>query len=134
MRCRCYVLVHMTRARPKAILLVEDNQDSLLLFRRILQQQGYEVLFARGGEDALKVCRLHTGPLDLVVADVVMPGMSGPQLSERLRSLRPKTPVLFISGIMNASAVQGGSGFLSKPFTPEQLVEKVQQLIGSSVV
>jgi CheY-like chemotaxis protein len=124
---------HLARARPKAILLVEDNHDSLLLFRKILQQQGYEVLFARGGEDALKVCRLHTGPIDLVVADVVMPGMSGPQLSERLRPMRPKTPILFISGIMNASAIRGGSGFLAKPFTPEELIEKVQQLIGASV-
>ena len=117
--------------RRKTILVVEDNQESLLLFRKILQQQGYEVLFARGGQDALKVCRAHIGPIDLVIADVVMPGMSGPQLSESLRPLRPKTPVLFMSGVVNPAAVQGGAGFLSKPFAPERLVEKVHQLIGA---
>jgi two-component system, cell cycle sensor histidine kinase and response regulator CckA len=112
-------------------MVVDDDQDSLLLFRRTLQEHGYQVLFARGGEAALKVCRMHMGRLDLVITDVIMPGMSGQLLADELNSLRPNVPILFISGIVNATAVQAGEAFLAKPFTPEQLVNKVQELLES---
>jgi two-component system cell cycle sensor histidine kinase/response regulator CckA len=110
-------------------MVVDDDQDSLLLFRRTLQEHGYQVLFARGGEAALKVSRMHMGRLDLVITDVIMPGMSGQQLADQLRSLRPNVPILFISGIVNATAVRAGDAFLGKPFTPEQLVSKVHELL-----
>jgi CheY-like chemotaxis protein len=110
-------------------MVVDDDQQSVGLFRKILQEHGYEVLFARGGEAALKVCRMHMGRLDLVITDVIMPGMSGQLLADDLDSLRPNVPILFISGIVNATAVGAGNAFLAKPFTPEQLVNKVQELL-----
>jgi len=115
-------------APMKTLMVVDDDQQSVSLFRKILQEHGYEVLFARAGEMALKVCRMHMGRLDLLITDVIMPGMSGQQLADQLQSLRPKVPILFISGIVNATAVPGDA-FLAKPFTPDQLVSKVQELL-----
>jgi two-component system cell cycle sensor histidine kinase/response regulator CckA len=118
-------------AQLKTLMVVDDDQDNLFMFRQILQQHGYEVLFARGGEAALKVCRMHMGRLDLLITDVVMPGMSGQHLSDQFKSLRPGVRILFISGIMNAAALRAGEAFLGKPFTAEQLVRKVSELLES---
>ena len=121
----------MIVAQPKTLMVVDDDQQSLFMFRQILQQHGYQVLFARGGEAALKVCRMHMGRLDLLITDVVMPGMSGQQLSDQVKSLRPGVRILFISGIMHAAALRAGEAFLPKPFTDEQLVSKVAELLES---
>lgn len=119
--------------QTRTILLVDDDRTTLQVLRKMLQQQGYTVLFAADSQTALKLFQLHAHPIDLLLCDVVMPHLSGPQLAERIRAVRPTVPVLFISGLMQESAVQewlrSGAQFLRKPVTQEQLVEKVHQLI-----
>jgi two-component system cell cycle sensor histidine kinase/response regulator CckA len=119
--------------QSRTILLVDDDRTTLQILRKMLQQQGYTVLFAADSETALKLFQLHAYPIDLLLCDVVMPHLSGPQLAERIRAVRPTMPVLFISGLMQESAVQewlrSGAKFLRKPVTQERLVEKVQALM-----
>jgi two-component system cell cycle sensor histidine kinase/response regulator CckA len=116
----------------KTVLLVDDDKTTLHVLRKMLQQQGYTVLFAGDGETALKLFRLHDRPIHLLLTDVVMPHLSGTQLAERVRVLRPALPILFISGLMQETAVQewvrGGARFLRKPVAQDQLMEKVQEL------
>jgi two-component system cell cycle sensor histidine kinase/response regulator CckA len=117
----------------RTILLVDDDRTTLQVLRKMLQQQGYTVLFAADSETALKLFQLHSHPIDLLLCDIVMPHLSGPQLAERIRTVRPTVPVLFISGLMQETAVQdwlrSGAKFLRKPVSHEQLAEKVQELI-----
>jgi two-component system cell cycle sensor histidine kinase/response regulator CckA len=89
----------------------------------MLSRLGYEVLTARGGAEALELSRRFPGPIHLLLTDVVMPGMTGRELAERLRATRPDTPALFTSG--HASEVEGAEDLLQKPFTAEALALKV---------
>jgi two-component system cell cycle sensor histidine kinase/response regulator CckA len=120
---------------PATILVVDDSDDYRDLLKQILRHQGYEVLFAGNGETALRLCRLHRGVIHLVVTDVVMPGMSGPELAEKILTLRPNIKVLFISAFVQDTALQIRSklrsvdGFLAKPFPPERLITKVQEML-----
>jgi hypothetical protein len=104
----------------------------------MLLQRGYTVLFAGDGDKALKVAQFHVGPIDLLVTDVVLPGLSGTHLAERLRALRPHLRVLFISGMVQEATVKSpalaGGGFLIKPFPGEALIGKVQQILTSSAL
>jgi CheY-like chemotaxis protein len=124
-------------AEPATILVVDDSDDFRDLLRKILRHQGYEVLFAGNGETALRLCHLHRGVIHLVVTDVVMPGMSGPELAARLLTLRPNIKVLFISAFVQETALQIQSklrpvdGFLAKPFPPERLITKVQEMLAA---
>lgn len=122
--------------RPTTILLVEDDKAVRDISRTMLLQQGYTVLFAGDGDTALKVAQLHVGKIDLLITDVVLPGLSGPQLAERLRALRPQLRVLFISGMVKEATVKGPAlatgGFLIKPFPTEALIGKVQEILTSS--
>ena len=93
------------------------------------------MLHAGNGVDALAIAERHPGPIDLLVTDVVMPRMSGPELSRQLESLRPSMAVLFMSGYSDSRLLSHGEGvrqakaqLLSKPFTPEQLLESVRNL------
>jgi YesN/AraC family two-component response regulator len=92
------------------------------------------VLEAKYGEQAIATAREHRGQLDLLVTDVVMPGMSGRQLVERLRPETPALRVLFISGytddsVMRNGIVDGGASFLQKPFSPLALSRKVREVL-----
>ncbi|TLY29236.1 MAG: response regulator [Nitrospirae bacterium] len=124
--------------QPGTILLVEDDKGVRDLARTVLLQRGYTVLFAGDGDKALKVAQFHVGPIDLLVTDVVMPGLSGPQLAERMRALRPHLRVLFISGMVHEATVKGPAlaegGFLSKPFPGEALIGKVQEILAGSAL
>jgi len=116
------------------ILLVEDEDAVREPARRVLVQNGYTVLEARHGEEALRVCEQHEGTIHLMVTDVVMPEMSGRELAERLALLQPEMKVLYISGYThNAIASHGvlepGIAFLQKPFTPDALVCKVREVL-----
>jgi CheY-like chemotaxis protein len=120
------------------ILLTDDEARVRAPVRRILEDCGYRVLEAGGGEEALAMARGLDGPIHLLLTDVVMPGMSGGELARRLGESRPRTKVLFMSGFSpEAVATNGnllpGSSFLAKPFTAGDLVARVQQMIGAAL-
>ena len=122
------------RARRETILLVEDAERVRAVVREILEMQGYEVIEARHGADALKLSGLEPGPIHLMVTDVVMPEMSGRELAQRLGPLRPTMKVLYISGytddaIVRHGVLDAGMAFLSKPFTPDALTAKVREIL-----
>ena len=118
----------------ETILLVED-EDSLRRFARLaLEKNGYTILEAAHAADALRLCEQHPDPIHLLVTDVVMPGVSGRQLAERLLSQRPKLKVLYMSGYTDDEIVRHGilyfdTPFLQKPFTAESLAEKVRKVL-----
>jgi CheY-like chemotaxis protein len=121
----------------ETILLVEDEAGVRRLSLTVLESQGYVVLEAASGDMALQVARSRTGPIHLVVTDVVMPGMSGRELWDRLRVLRPDSRVLFMSGytddaIARHGVLEPGIAFLQKPFTPFSLAQKVREVLDAA--
>jgi PAS domain S-box-containing protein len=121
----------------ETILLVEDEEALRKLAGEVLRSSGYTVLEAASGEDAMGVYRRFTGPIPLLVTDMIMPGMNGRTLAERLRSLRPDTKVLYISGYTeNLLDLHGPLGpataFLQKPFAPAVLTRKVRELLDAT--
>ena len=124
-------------AGTESILLVEDEEAVRRLARAFLEQRGYRVLEARNGAEALEVAAGYAGPIDLLVTDIVMPGMRGRELAEKLSSLRPQTKVLYISGYTDGSIVENGelgpgSAFLEKPFSSQVLVRKVREVLNGA--
>jgi two-component system cell cycle sensor histidine kinase/response regulator CckA len=116
------------------ILLIEDEPGVRQMTSRSLQEYGYGVVEASGGHQALGVLERDDGHIDLLVTDVVLPGMDGPELARRASELRPELPVLFISGYTDDEIVRRGllherQPFLQKPFTPEALAAKVAALL-----
>ncbi len=118
----------------ETVLVVEDEEAVRRLSCRVLESHGYTVLAAGRGDQALHVASRHTGPIQLLVTDVVMPGMSGRELAKRLSSLRPATKVLYLSGytddaIVRHGVLEPGVSFLQKPFTPAALARKVREVL-----
>ena len=121
----------------ETILLVEDEGIVRGLVGDILEGNGYQVLVASHSEEAFRISGRHEGPIHLMVTDVVMPGMSGRELAERLASSRPKMKVLYISGYTDDAMVHHGvqaqnMAFLQKPFTPDALLRKVREVLEAS--
>jgi len=116
------------------ILLVEDEDAVRMFASRALSNKGYTVLEAGTGEEALECISGHCGPVDLLISDVVMPGMDGPTLVAHARQGQPDLRVIFISGYAEDAVREslGGEGFdfLPKPFTLKQLAEKVKSSLG----
>jgi CheY-like chemotaxis protein len=118
------------------ILLVDDEEMVLRMAGEVLTAAGHRVLAAAGAERALAVCNDHEGEIHLLLTDVVMPGMSGPRLAERVRALRPGTRVLFMSGYPDSVLEEeGGLGpgerLLEKPFSPTHLTAVIRELLGN---
>jgi two-component system, cell cycle sensor histidine kinase and response regulator CckA len=118
----------------ETVLLVEDAAPVRAVARQVLERQGYTVLEAPNGEAALRIAEEHPGPVQLLVTDVVMPGLSGRQLADRLARLRPELKVLFTSGYTDDSIVRHGIleaeiAYLQKPFTPDALARKVREVL-----
>jgi len=120
----------------ETILVVEDETTVRELARELLELNGYTVLEATHGQEALRICRTHDGPIHLMLTDVVMPHMNGHELAETLAPLRPGMKILYMSGYGEDSGVvrpilQSKTSFLRKPFTPDALAEKVRALLGA---
>ncbi len=118
----------------ETLLLVEDANYVRGLVRDILEEYGYQVLEAENGTRAMAVASAHDGPIDLLLSDMVMPGMSGRKLAETIQGVRPCIKVLFMSGYSEEATLQAGAGsrgrtFLQKPFTPEALGWKVREVL-----
>ena len=120
--------------RTGTILVVEDQTAIRHLAEDTLSEEGHQVLSAGDGPSALRLAEDHHGKIDLLVTDVVMPGMSGPQLAGRLTRSRPGLIVLYISGytdhvLLEREVNEKGTGVLQKPFRPDSLAAKVQELL-----
>ena len=118
----------------ETLLLVEDEPEVRSLVQRILKTQGYTVVTAANPDEALAIAREFKGKIEMMVTDVVMPGMSGRQLAERLATSRPDMRVLFVSGYTDDAVMQHGivsrpRAFLQKPFTPTALARKVREVL-----
>ena len=117
----------------ETILLVEDEANVRLVTRRYLQKQGYQVLEAGYAQEALQICQQQEVPINLVIADVIMPDMRGPELVEQLLQIYPSLKFLYISGYANSSHLQGlldnPSLFLQKPFSSAMLLHKVREIL-----
>jgi PAS domain S-box-containing protein len=121
----------------ETILLVEDEDGVRRLALEVLETEGYRVLAARNGADALVLSGHHQGPIHLLVTDVVMPQMSGPMLADRLRARHPEMKLLYMSGysgdaIALHSVVEHGIALLAKPFSPEGLARTVREVLDAS--
>jgi two-component system cell cycle sensor histidine kinase/response regulator CckA len=118
----------------ETVLIVEDYEEVRQLAVQVLERQGYNVLEAANGNETLRVCKEYKGPIHLMVADVVMPGMSGRELAERIKSLHPEIKVLYTSGyaddrIIHYGVLREGVNYIQKPFTMEGLARKVREVI-----
>jgi PAS domain S-box-containing protein len=118
----------------ETVLLVEDSEPVRELVRVILEQEGYEVLEASDGPDAIRVCSGRGGAIHLILTDVVMPGMSGGELCARLAPSFPGAKVLYMSGYTDDAVVHRGirepwTAYIQKPFTPEALAMKVREVL-----
>ena len=116
----------------ETILVVDDEEEVRSLARDILVGSGYTVLEAASGEEALRLAEAHPHPIHLLLTDIVMPGINGGQLAERLRALRRETKIVYMSG--HTTEVIGDYGvrvpsdsFVAKPFTVERLLGKIRE-------
>jgi two-component system cell cycle sensor histidine kinase/response regulator CckA len=128
---------HTLPAGSETLLLVEDEEDVRTLSEEFLRAQGYRVLPARDGEQALTLAAAHDGPIHLLITDVVMPGMSGRELVERLQADRPEIRVVFTSGCTDEAGLhyhlhKPGVVFLQKPFPLQMLARKIREVLGES--
>jgi two-component system cell cycle sensor histidine kinase/response regulator CckA len=125
------------RSCIETVLVVEDEVVVRRLVRGILESRGYTVLEASRGSEALALCEGHRGPIHLMLTDVVMPQMSGPELADHWLSRRPQTKILYMSAYTNNAIRQNGildvkREFLAKPFTAQALECKVREVLDGS--
>jgi two-component system, cell cycle sensor histidine kinase and response regulator CckA len=118
----------------KTVLVVDDEPSVLRVASKVLRRDGYEILEALGGEEALRIAAEHDGGIDLLLTDVVMPGLGGRELGERFRDLHPATALLFMSGYTEDEVLLQGIrvaevNYISKPFTVAGLRDKVRQIL-----
>jgi len=118
----------------ETILLVEDSETVRAVVRRILGAQGYDVIEAADADEALAAHDTRRGEIQLLISDIVMPGASGVELSERLLAREPAIRTLFMSGYSESTAggvaaIPTGAGFIQKPFTPDALAKEVRQIL-----
>ena len=127
----------MSESDKKTILVVDDEPEVRKLVSAMVGQSGYSVMTADSGEHALTLYKNHKGQIDLLITDVIAPGMSGPMLADKLAEFQPDLKVLYISGYDNTHVVQKyvvekGHALLTKPFTLEEMQNKVRQILAPS--
>lgn len=117
----------------ETILVAEDEEGVRSLVSRLLESQGYRVIAAACGEDALRLVESTTDPIDLLVSDIIMPGMTGLELARRIAVARPGVPTLFMSGytdeVLTQNCRREGRNFLQKPFAPREFLRQVRGLL-----
>ena len=116
------------------MLVVEDQPEVRKLTLAMLESQGYRLLEAASGSEALSLCQRYPERIHLLITDVVMPGMTGRELAMRLVALRPSLKTLYTSGytataIAYEGVLDAGAAYLSKPFSPAQLAAKVREVL-----
>jgi CheY-like chemotaxis protein len=119
----------------ETILLVEDEESVRQLVRDTLVAKGYHVIEGENGESGVAAATRHKGKIDLVITDVVMPGMGGREMIKHLAQVRPGARVLYLSGytedaIISDGSIESGTAFLQKPFTLQNLSRKVREVLG----
>jgi DNA-binding NtrC family response regulator len=120
----------------ETILIVDDEEGQREVAQRILTRNGYTVLAASSGAQAIELAASHVGPIDLVLTDVIMPAMQGPTVAHEVRKLRPDIPVLFMSGhaqpVLETESLLGTEfPLMEKPFDEAKLVQNVRQVLES---
>jgi PAS domain S-box-containing protein len=130
-------IVRPRRSARETILLVDDEEALRRVARVVLEEHGYKVLVANDGQQALSAAAAHRGSIALLLTDVVMPGMNGRELAERLAAARPGIGVLYMSGysadmLDERGGLEAGSALLEKPFTPDGLLRKVAEALGAT--
>jgi two-component system cell cycle sensor histidine kinase/response regulator CckA len=128
----------VSAAGSETLLLVEDEDGVRKLLTHVLHKRGYQVIEASNGEDALRLFEARGDDIQLVLTDMVMPGISGRQLGERLRQLRPDLKIVYMSGytddvLVRTGALGPGMSFLQKPLRPEVLAAKVREALDAVV-
>src|SRR6185295_9448657 len=123
-----------TKRGSETVLLVEDEEMVRNLTRELLEESGYIVLEANGGEQAVTIFNERKEAIDLLITDVVMPKMSGKDVADRLRKVHPETAVLFMSGYTDEAIVHHGIvdshiAFIQKPFSENALAQKVRDVL-----
>jgi PAS domain S-box-containing protein len=118
----------------ETLLVVEDDELVRVLINRIMTRYGYRVLLANDGWKALAICQKHVGNIDILLSDLVMPQMSGQELADQARQMRPGIKVLFMSGYNRGNGPQEGrlaeeEELITKPFTPDELARKVREVL-----
>jgi PAS domain S-box-containing protein len=118
----------------ETILIVEDEEEVRKLAGKILEKQGYRILETLNGDDALVACEKRKSPIHLMLADIIMPGMSGSELAKLLIPLYPEIKILYMSGytdnaIVRHGVLEKGVNYIQKPFTMEGLARKVREVL-----
>ncbi len=121
----------------ETILLVDDEESVRTIVLKILRRAKYNVLEAENGEAALRVAEAHQGKIDLVITDMFMPGLRGPEVAQKLAMTRPGLRVLFMSGYADQdlrTGVPAGANFLNKPFSGADLAKTVEAVLKGPAV
>ena len=123
----------------EVVLLVEDEKGVRELAREYLEMSGYTVLEAENGHTALELAAMHAGPIHLLMTDVVMPGISGRELADRVAQIRPGIKILYMSGYTDQAVVHHGiletdAALLQKPFTLATLAAKLREILAPQPV
>ena len=130
--------VSQTSADPppatETVLVVENESAIRTLVQIALERHGYTVLAAESGADALKISENHPGSIDLLITDVIIPDMNGPEISRQLALSRPRVSTLFMSGYMDDALTDHGLrvghvDFIEKPFSPRVLAQRVREIL-----
>jgi two-component system, cell cycle sensor histidine kinase and response regulator CckA len=129
--------VHSPAGGTETILLVEDDASVRILLRDALKKLGYRVIEAKHGLEACLLATQELNRLDMLLTDMVMPGMGGRELAQHLIAIKPDLRILFMSGFTDdvgilAGHERGTSGFLQKPFTPEVLARMIRKILDAA--
>jgi two-component system cell cycle sensor histidine kinase/response regulator CckA len=133
-RPKSEIMPDTLEGKPATILVVDDNEVVLTLVVGLLKRANYRVLSAKNGADAIKLANETEGTIDLLLSDVEMPQMSGPDLGESLKQARPDIHVMLMSGGAASGSLlvlNYGWAFIEKPFVPRKLVQMIEEVLHS---